>query len=451
LNRNTFREYDIRGVAGTDLDADGMETLGRAFGTYYRAHDLQRIVAGRDMRLSSEEYQKALMHGMATTGCEVIDIGLVPTPVMNFAVETLGADGGVVVTASHNPPQFNGLKSRTKARPLFGRDLQEIWNIAGSGCFAYGRGRIERRDVLDDYAERIAADIRLARPLHVAVDCGNGTAGLIAPRLLERLGCRLETLYEEPDGNFPHHIADPTVPEYMQDLSESVRQSGALLGIGFDGDADRVGLVDETGRLRYGDELLVLFARALLPLRPGPVVFDVKCSQALVEEVQRLGGTAEMWRTGYPHIMSRMRETGAQLGGEMSGHMFFADRYFGYDDGIYAACRALEILAAGERGLGESLADLPRFVSTPEIRVDSTDEDKFRLVEEVAAHFRPSQPTIEVDGVRILFPEGWALVRASNTQPILVLRFEASSDSALAAIRGSVEEKLATLGVVAVR
>ncbi len=450
MNRNTFREYDIRGVAGVDLDAGAMETLGRAFGTYYRARDLRRLVAARDVRLTSEEYQAALIQGLLSTGCDVIDIGLVPTPVLNYAVETLAADGGLVVTASHNPPQFNGLKSRTRTRAIFGADLQEIWKLAQEKRFASGRGAREQRPILDDYGKRIHGDVRLRRQMHVAVDCGNGTAGVIAPRLLEALGCRLEALYCESDGSFPHHIADPTVPEYMADLAAAVRKTGAAVGIGFDGDADRVGLVDENGRLLFGDQLLVLFARAILPQRPGAaVVFDVKCSQALVDEVRRLGGRPEMWRTGYPHIMSRMSETGAVLGGEMSGHMFFADRYYGFDDGIYAACRALEILAAADRPLSALLADLPQYVSTPEIRVDSSDEDKFRIVEAVAARFRPQHETIDVDGVRILFPRGWALVRASNTQPILVLRFEADSDDALAEIRGTVQAELQSLGVQA--
>jgi len=447
MQGHIFREYDIRGIAGSDLTPEGVETLGRAFGTYFASRDLERLVVARDVRLTSPQYAAALADGLVATGRHVIDIGMVPTPVMNFAVETLQADGGIVVTASHNPPAFNGFKSRTRESALFGADIQEIWNLLREQRFVSGRGRRENQDLLPAYADFIAADIRLARPLHVVVDCGNGTAGVVAPALLERLGCRVERLYCEPDGHFPNHVADPTVPELMHDLSEAVRRSGADVGIGFDGDADRLGLVDEQGRLLFGDELLILFVRDLLPRHPGPVVFDVKCSQALVDEVKRLGGTPEMGRTGYPHITNQMRRTGARLAGEMSGHLFLADRYFGFDDGIYAACRALEILAAGNRPLSAHLAGLPHYVSTPEIRVDSTDADKFRIVEAVAEHFRRDHETIDVDGVRILFEHGWALVRASNTQPILVLRFEADSEEALASIRGSVRRKLAELGV----
>ncbi|UCE04159.1 MAG: phosphomannomutase/phosphoglucomutase [Candidatus Latescibacterota bacterium] len=442
MNAHMFREYDIRGIAGTDLDADGVTKLGRAFGTLYRGEHLRRIVVARDVRLSSEEYANALIEGLRACGCDVVDVGMVPTPVMYYAVETLQADGGVMVTASHNPPEFNGFKSRTRERALFGADIQRIWEIAQRGDYAQGRGDLERLEVLDAYLDHIARDVRLERPLHVAIDCGNGTAGVVAPRLLERLGCRVEGLYCEPDGRFPNHVADPTVPEYVEDLMQKVRTSGAEIGIGFDGDADRVGVVDEGGRLLFGDELLILYARSLLAARPGPVVFDVKCSQALVDEVRRLGGKPEMWRTGYPHIQSRMRETGAQLAGEMSGHMYFADRYFGYDDGIYAACRTLEILASAETPLSSRLADVPRYVSTPEIRVPSSDEEKFGIVEDIAAHFRAEYETIDVDGVRILFPGGWGLVRASNTQPILVVRFEGDSQDTLERIQETVRAKL---------
>jgi len=437
-----FREYDIRGIAGRDMNESDVETLGRAFGTYYRQRGLRRIVVARDCRLTSEAYAAALQAGMQATGCDLVDVGMAPTPVMYFAVETLAADGGITVTASHNPPEFNGFKSRTRERAIFGPDIQEIWKLVSAGRFETGAGKRETRDVLDAYTDHICADIRLRRPLHVGVDCGNGTAGVVAVRLLERLGCRVEGLYVEPDGNFPNHVADPTVEKYMVDLVAKVRQARCDAGIGFDGDADRVGVIDETGRLLWGDELMILYARSMLPLHPGAVVFDVKCSQALVDEVQRLGGRPEMWRTGYPHIQSRMRETGAHLAGEMSGHMYFADRYFGYDDGIYAGCRALEILSTGETPLSQRLADVPQYVSTPEIRVDCTDEDKFRVVDAVATHFRGLYPTIDVDGVRILFPGGWGLVRASNTQPILVVRFEADTEANLDRIRTIVRDVL---------
>jgi phosphomannomutase/phosphoglucomutase len=383
-----------------------------------------------------------LQAGLQAAGCDLVDVGMVPTPIMYFAVETLGADGGITVTASHNPPEFNGFKSRTRQRAIFGPDIQRVWDIVRDGQFVNGAGRREVRDVLDDYVTHITQDVKLRRPLHVAVDCGNGTAGVVAPRLLEKLGCRVEGLYVEPDGHFPNHVADPTVEKNMVDLAAAVRTARADCGIGFDGDADRIGVVDETGRLLWGDELLILYARSVLGRAPGAVVFDVKCSQALVQEVQRLGGKPEMWRTGYPHIQDRMRETGAKLAGEMSGHMYFADRYFGYDDGIYAAARTLEIMAERDTPLSSRLADVPRYVSTPEIRVDCTDEDKFRVVDAVAKHFRARYPTIDVDGVRILFPNGWGLVRASNTQPILVVRCEADTREHLDEIQSIVAAEL---------
>ena len=442
MKANIFREYDIRGIAGTDLDDAAVETLGRGFGTYFQQLGCRRIVVGRDCRLTSEAYAGALAAGLRGTGCDIVDVGMVPTPVLYFAVETLGADGGITVTASHNPPEFNGFKSRTRERALFGADIQRLWELVRDGKFTQGSGRHEHHDVLDAYVDHLAADVRLRRPLRVGVDCGNGTAGVVAVRLLERLGCRVEGLYVEPDGRFPNHVADPTVEKNMVDLQRVVRERQCDAGVGFDGDADRVGVVDEKGRLLWGDELLVLFARSVLRQRPGAVVFDVKCSQALVQEVERLGGRPEMWRTGYPHIQSRMRETGADLAGEMSGHMYFADRYFGYDDGIYAACRALEILAAEDTPLSSRLADLPRYVSTPELRVDCTDEDKFQVVEAVARHFKALYPTLDVDGVRILFPEGWGLVRASNTQPILVVRFEADTAPHLERIQAVVRDVL---------
>jgi len=437
-----FREYDIRGIAGRDLDDNGVETLGKAFGTYYRQRGLRRIVVARDCRLTSDAYAAALQAGMQSTGCDLVDVGMVPTPVMYFAVETLNAEGGVMVTASHNPPEFNGFKSRTRDRAIFGADIQEIWQLVNSGRFESGNGKRETRHLLDAYADHIAGDIKLQRPLRVGVDCGNGTAGVIAVQLLERIGAKLESLYVQPDGNFPNHVADPTVEKYMADLSQRVRDTRCDAGVGFDGDADRVGVVDENGRLLFGDELLILYARSILAKRPGAVVFDVKCSQALVDEVKRLGGKPEMWRTGYPHIQSRMRETGAELAGEMSGHMYLADRYFGYDDGIYAGCRALEIVSQSATPLSERLADIPKYISTPEIRVDCTDEDKFRVVEDVSKYFRSRYETIDVDGVRVLFPGGWGLVRASNTQPILVARFEADTAANLATIQGIVRDKL---------
>jgi phosphomannomutase/phosphoglucomutase len=447
LNAAIFREYDIRGIAERDFDAGFARDLGRAFATLAAETGRRTVSVGRDCRLTSERYAAALRAGLTAGGLDVVDLGVCPTPLMYFSLFHWDLDGGVQVTGSHNPADYNGFKLCLGTVALYGDEIQDLRRRLEAGRFAAGAGRVEARAVGPAYQAHVAGNVgRLAREIRVVVDAGNGTAGPVAPGVYRRLGASVHELYCEMDGRFPHHHPDPTVAENMQDLVQTVRATGAELGIAFDGDADRIGVVDRHGRIIWGDELLVLYGRDVLSRNPGAtIVSEVKCSQRLYDDIVHHGGRPVMWKAGHSLLKAKMRETGALLGGEMSGHMYFKDRYFGYDDGIYAACRALEIAAAEDLPLSARLADLPRYVSTPEIRVASTDEDKFRIVEAVAAHFRGRYETLEVDGARVLFPGGWGLVRASNTQPVLVVRFEADSAANLERIQGLVREKLQEL------
>ncbi len=427
MNPQIFREYDIRGLVGSDLSEEVFVTLGKAFGTYLRELGPKSTVVGRDNRLSSPAYAAALIEGIASTGVDVYDAGQIPTPVLYYAVARMGYEAGVMVTASHNPVEYNGCKLRTASQILFGPHIQKLRALVERGEFASGRGQVRRIDAVSPYLAEVPKLVRLRRRVRVVLDAGNGTTSDVAPRLLADAGAEVIPLYCQSDGSFPHHLPDPTVEAYMKDLAAVVRETGAELGIGLDGDGDRIGAVDERGRMVWGDRLLALYAQRILPNRPSPVVFDTKCSQALIEEVERLGGTPVIWKTGYPHIKSKMEEVGALLGGEMSGHMYFADTYFGYDDGMFAALRLLEVLANRDESFSQRMAGIPEYASTPELRVTCTDEDKFRIVEEVKRHFSTGYSIIDVDGVRVQFGDGWGLVRASNTQPVLVLRFEAKT------------------------
>lgn len=445
LNRNIFREYDVRGIVDRDLNPAGFELIGLAVGTFLR-RSLQlsapRITVGRDCRLTSPAYQQALMDGLRATGCQVIDVGMVPTPVLYFAHHTLDSDAGLEVTASHNPREYNGLKLRTRHSPVYGQDLQAIYTLLERQDFDRHPGSLTAADVAEAYLDHICAGVKLERPLKLVLDTGNGVAGPLATRLYRKLGCEVIELYTEPDGRFPHHIADPTVPRYMVDLCEQVRETGASIGIGLDGDGDRMGAVDETGTLWAGDRTLMLFARQVLARAPGQaIVFDVKCSQDLIDDVKAHGGTPVMWKTGYPLISAKLKESGAPLAGEMSGHTYFGDRYLGYDDGLYAGARLLEILASDVRPMSQLLPP-SRMVSTPEMRLPCPDERKFEVVAAVAQSFRKTHEVLEIDGVRIRFQEGWGLVRASNTQPVLVARFEAGSSDALSHMMTQVERVL---------
>ena len=445
MNEHIFREYDIRGIVGQQLDDEVVAILGRAIGTFFDRNNARRIAIGYDARESSPRFCAQLTEGLNRSGCDVELIGRVPTPVLYHAVHTKGYDGGVMITGSHNPPDHNGFKICLGKSTLFGSQIQEIREIAFSGEYAEGGGTVKEVEVLDDYIADIVSKVSLGgRKLKAVVDGGNGMGGVTAVPVYEQLGIELVKLFVEPDSNFPNHHPDPTVTENLQDTIDAVRESGADLGIAFDGDGDRIGIVDGTGRIIWGDELMVLLSRSILADKPGSaIIAEVKCSQTLFDDIERHGGRPLMWKAGHSLIKAKMKEIGAALAGEMSGHIFFADRFYGFDDATYAGARVLEILSKTDKKLSELLADLPETFSTPELRVACPDDVKFEVVAKIAEHFTKTNEVVTIDGARILFDHGWGLVRASNTQAILVLRFEADSAEDLSAIRDEVESKVA--------
>lgn len=449
---HVFREYDIRGVADRDLSTPLVRSIAARFAGMIRegtaASRRLRIPVGRDCRLSSPRLYDAVVDGLVRSGADVIDVGIGPTPMLYFAVHHLDADAGVMITGSHNPGDENGLKLMRGKRSFFGDDIRKLRDDVASGATAIGdvSGSVEAVDVKPAYLERLTAGIDLSPfALSVVVDGGNGAAGPLGVAALEKAGIAPDALFCEMDGTFPNHHPDPTVPKNLAALVARVKERKAAVGLAWDGDGDRLGAVDANGDIVWGDRLMVLFSRDILRERPGAAILgEVKCSQTLYDDIAKHGGRPILWKTGHSLIKTKMKEEGALLAGEMSGHLFFADRYLGYDDGIYAALRLCEILAKTGKTMGELLADLPRTFSTPEIRVDCPDAIKFDVVARVREHFRARHPVVDVDGARVLFGEGaWGLVRASNTGPILVLRFEATSEARLDAIRGEVEEIVA--------
>jgi phosphomannomutase/phosphoglucomutase len=450
--KSIFRQYDVRGIVGTELTAELARGIGRAFASvgWKRLGRAPTIAVGRDNRPSGEALAAGVRLGIVEAGGTAIDVGTLPTPALYFGVHALETDGGVQVTGSHNPPEFNGFKMVLAGEAFHGDEILELWEMIVAERWRTGAGR-ETSDgsVLGRYREGILARHRLQRPVRVVVDCGNGAGSLVAVGTLEGLGAEVTPLFCESDGTFPNHHPDPTVPENLRDLQAEVRRTGAELGIAFDGDADRIGAVDETGEILYGDQLLVLLGRDAVRRfgRGTPVIFDVKCSDVLPAALRAAGAEPVMWKTGHSLIKAKMKELGAPLAGEMSGHMFFGGDYLGFDDALFAAARLLEIVSRAPFGLAALLADLPRTTSTPEIRVDVPEAEKFAIVEAAVAHFASRYPVNTTDGVRISFPDGWGLIRASNTQPILVLRFEASNERSLAAARSEVAGWLAERGV----
>lgn len=443
INPQIFREYDIRGVVNKDLTPDMVKTLGQGFGTHMAQSGRRELVVGRDGRLSSKAFAEALIEGLLSTGCNVVNIGLCPTPVYYFSVFHLDKDGGMVVTGSHNPPEFNGFKVSVGKSTIFGNEIQNLRRLIEKGEFVKGKGNLSEEEIIQPYQEYIRKKIRVKKKMRVVIDAGNGTGGVVAGPLLRDLGCELEELYCEVDGRFPNHFPDPTIPENLKALRDRVKKTRADVGIGYDGDADRIGVVDDQGNIIWGDQLMILFSREILKDQEGAAfVAEVKCSQNLFDDIEKHGGKAMMWKTGHSLIKEKMREEKAVLGGEMSGHIFFADRYFGYDDAIYASCRLIELLSKTDKKLSELLSDVPRTFITPEIRVDCPDEIKFKAVETVKEFLRKDHPIIDVDGVRVKYDDGWGLVRASNTQPVLVLRFEALTQDRLNAIKDLVEKKV---------
>ena len=440
LKPTIFREYDIRGVAETELLSRDVIDLGRALGTLLQRKSGRSINLGRDCRLSSTRLRDALLEGLLGSGCDVTDIGVVPTPLLYYSAVHLQADGAVMITGSHNPAEFNGFKTVCGTSSLHGETIQEVRRLIEARDFEKGSGHQQSMDVFPSYLDEVAKQFEFERRIKVVLDAGNGTAGPVVHQLFQRLNVDVTEMFFEMDGRFPNHHPDPTVPANLKQLSDMVRAKGADLGIAFDGDSDRIGAVDEHGEAIYGDMLLLIYGREILTRKPGATfIGEVKCSQLLYDELKRLGGNPIMYKTGHSLIKAKMKEEHAELAGEMSGHMFFADRYFGFDDAIYAACRLIEIVARSGKPLSAQMAGLPKLISTPEIRVDCSDETKFQVVARVAGRLRKTHTVIEVDGVRVVFREGWGLLRASNTQPVLVMRFEASSQEALDNYRREME------------
>ena len=443
MKANIFREYDIRGLVDQEISDDDVITLGRAMGTYMDRNGVKRLTMGRDCRLSADRYRELLLEGLLSSGRQVVDVGTCPTPLLYFSVWHYEAQGGVMITASHNPPEYNGFKILAGKSTIHGEEIQEIRRIAESGDFTTGKGELFSEEILGPYMDHVAGIIKLEGPLKWAVDGGNGTAGPVALPLMERLGIEVVPLYCDMDGSFPNHEPDPTVLENLKDLSQTVTAQGLRAGVAYDGDTDRVGTVDEKGNPIWGDMLLAIFARSILAENPGATfIGEVKCSKNLYDDIKNRGGNPIMWKAGHSLIKQKMAETGAVLAGEMSGHMFFKHRWFGFDDAIYASLRLAELLSANPEPISTWLADLPPVVSTPEIRVDTPDQIKFAVVDRVKEAFKGKYEVVDVDGVRVTFSDGWGLVRASNTQPALVLRFEAESQARLDEIRELVEDAI---------
>ena len=451
LNRQIFRQYDVRGIVDRDLTPDVARALGRGYAALLAERGLSGAVAvGRDNRPSGAGLRDGLVDGLTGCGFDVVDVGVVPTPVLYWTLHHEPVAGGIQITGSHNPPEYNGFKLSAGTQSLHGDDIQRLYELAAGDRFPQGKGGVREASVLGRYVDDVVARTgRLSRPLRVVADYGNGAGAVVGPQLLEALGARVTHLFAESDGTFPNHHPDPTVVENVQDLIAAVRREGADLGIAFDGDADRIGLVDDSGEIVWGDHILILYARDVLA-RTGtgqPVIFDVKCSQALPDAVRAAGGVPVMWKTGHSLIKDKMKELHAPVAGEMSGHMFFDEGFYGHDDALYGAARLLRIVADSGTSVRELLADVPKFVVTPELRVDVPEEQKFGIVDAAVRHFRAAHDVVDVDGVRVLFGDGWGLIRASNTQPVLVMRFEARSQARLDEIRAEMEAWLRAQGV----
>ncbi len=442
-SRAVFKEYDIRGVADADLTTGAIETIGKAFGTYIqRSTGRNKVVVGRDVRLSSERFFSAVTKGLLSTGCQVVDVGVVPTPALSFALDSAFADGAVMVTASHNPPEFNGLKLQVGPYPLAGEALQHVERLIAKNQFEGGKGSMEEMNVIPAYMDCIRGRIRVNRRLKVVVDGGNGTAGLLGSGLMEDLGCDVVSLYCEPDGRFPNHAPDPLVEENIRDLKATVLKESADFGIGFDGDGDRLGVVDERGATVLPDKYVALLAREFLVGGPAKVVLDVRCSQALIDDIVGHGGIPFMTRCGNAYILQKMRQENAALGVELSGHIFFNDPPLNFDDALFAAGKLAEYLSKMDKPLSELVQELPRYYSSPEMRIPCADTQKFGIVEMIKESFIESHEVIDIDGARVKFEGGWALVRASNTQPMLSVRVEGRTEEDLREIQETVTSRI---------
>jgi phosphomannomutase/phosphoglucomutase len=451
LSRTIFREYDIRGVAGKDLTEEVATAVAGAFAAFLDEKGVKGTLAvGRDNRPSGETLHPALVAGLLASGIDVVDIGIVPTPLAYWSQHNLDVVGGIQITGSHNPPEYNGFKLGLGTASIFGADIQHLYELAVAGKFPRGKGKLRKEQVIDRYIDDITGRIgKLSRNLKVILDCGNGAGALVAPKLFPKLGIKPRCMFCESDGTFPNHHPDPTVAKNVEALIAAVKKDRADVGIAFDGDADRIGVIDNEGEIIWGDILLIIYARDALA-RGGKgqsIVFDVKASQALPEAVEKAGGIPVMWKTGHSLIEQKMHETHAPVGGEVSGHMFFSEGFYGFDDALYGAARLLRIIADSGKSVRELLADVPRFVSTPEIRVDCPDDKKFGIVDEARQYFGARYKVITVDGVRVQFGDGWGLIRASNTGPVLVMRFEARTKEQLDKIQSEMQGWLRAKGV----
>jgi phosphomannomutase/phosphoglucomutase len=445
LNDEIFREYDVRGIVDRDLYPEIVYNLGRSIGTYAILHGVRTMTLGMDCRLSSKTYYEVLGKGINSAGIDVINLGLCATPMLYFSIRHLHAGGGVMITGSHNPPEYNGFKICIGTDTIHGQDIQALRKIMESGQYASGNGNVRQEDISRPYEDYLFNNVTINK-LNIVLDAGNGVGGLFALPLLKRFECTVTALYCDPDGRFPNHFPDPTVPDNLIDLISMVQEKNADIGIAYDGDADRIGVVTDQGKVLWGDELLLLFSRDILQTYPGAsIIGEVKCSQKLFDDIKKNGGKAIMWKAGHSLIKSKMKEEKALLAGEMSGHMFFADKYFGYDDAIYASLRLLEILSRSGKTITELLKDVPPSFTTPEIRITCPDHIKFQVVDDIRKHFMGIYDIIDIDGVRILFEDGWGLIRPSNTQPVLVLRFEATTEERLQSIKYMLEMTMNTM------
>jgi phosphomannomutase/phosphoglucomutase len=445
VNPQIFRQYDIRGIVGEDLTEESLYLIGKGFGSYIRKQNLKTVVIGGDARLSTPKFKDQFTKGLLETGCDVTDIGICATPVLYFAIWKLNMEAGAMITASHNPPEYNGIKLNNGLSSVYGEQIQEVLQIILNKDFASGQGKkTDFKGMIPIYQDYIVDNIKLARPVKCVVDAGNGAGGNILPDILRRLGCEVKEMYCEVDGTFPNHHPDPTIEKYMTDLINVMKKGEYEAGFGLDGDADRIGVIDEKGKMLFGDQILNIFARDFISANPGETVLaDVKCSKNLFDDIKKHGGNPIMYKTGHANIKNKMKESGIKFGGEMSGHIFFGDRYFGYDDAIYGCCRFAEILSKSDKKCSEQLADQPLMYSTPELRYDTEEEIKFQLVDKVRDSFvKEGYNVNDIDGMRVTFDDGWGLIRASNTQPVLVLRFEAVSQSRLNEIQHLIESRL---------
>lgn len=445
ISPHIFRKYDIRGIADIDLTDEAVYLLGRAYSTFMKKEGLSSVVVGRDVRLSSNRLRDALISGLLQSGMDVTDIGVVPTPLVYFSIFHLDKEGGIMITGSHNPEEYNGFKLLKEKNMIYGKEIQTIKEIINAGRYEKGKGSLSNYNVIEDYKKDLLSRVKIDKEICLVIDPGNGTCGGIADDILRKAGCSVQCINCEPDGRFPAHLPDPTIPEFMEELRKKVVAMETGIGIGYDGDGDRIGVIDDRGRIVWGDKLLGVYAKEVIAKNPSaPIIFEVKCSLGLIEYINSLGGKPFMWKTGHSLIKAKMRELSSPLAGEMSGHMFFADNYYGYDDAIFASLRLVQILSREGRLLSSIVDEIPSYYATPEIRIDSTDQEKFDIVERVEKHYKEKgDSVIDIDGVRVDFGDGWGLVRASNTQPVLVLRFEAKTEARLIEIR---EEMMGLVG-----